>query len=109
LVAILTGGALGVGGVATNAFGLGALYERAISKIERILAGPPPDRPTLPTLTVTPKPASPSPEPTASQRPVASGQPTPQPTPRPTPVPRVGIDVDIVAKHGPEFAHELRD
>lgn len=106
LAAALAGGALGVAGVATNALGLGTLYQRALSKVERMLAGPPPDRATLPTVTVTPPP---SPSPTPTSRPVPSGQPTPKPTPRPTPVPRVGIDVDIVANHGPEFAHELRD
>ena len=105
---IVAGSALGLAGVSTNAFGLGTLYQRALSKVERILAGPPPDRATLPTVTVTPKPATPSPSP-SQKPPVPSGQPTPKPTARPTPIPRVGIDVDIVAKHGPEFAHELRD
>ena len=37
----------GLGGVATNAFGPGALYQRLLSKIERFIAGPPPDRATL--------------------------------------------------------------
>jgi hypothetical protein len=107
LAVLLVGGALGVGAIATDAFGVGVLYQRALSKIERILAGPPPDRATLPTIAVTPRPASPPPSP--SPTPLPSGEPTPKPTPKPTPIPRVAVDVDIVAKHGPEFAHELRD
>jgi hypothetical protein len=111
LVAALVVGALGVGAVAANAFGMGTLFERLQSKVERLIAGPPPDRATLPTVEVTEPPEdSPTPEPSpstaASREPGSSA--TPRPTPKPTPVPRVAVDVDIVAKHGPEFAHEMR-
>ncbi len=119
LALALTAGALGMGAVAVNAFGVGSLFERLQSKIERMVAGPPPDRATLPTVedseppddtpepspSDTPEPSTPGP----SARPGASHTPAPTPKPTPTPVPRVAVDVDIVAKHGPEFAHELRD
>jgi hypothetical protein len=109
LAAVLIGGVAGFGAVATNAFGMGVLYQRLISKIERVIAGPPPDRATLPTVTVTPKPATPSPSATPTLPPPASGQPPPTPAPTPTPIPRVGVDVDIVKNDKAVFAHELRD
>jgi hypothetical protein len=111
LVAVIVAGALGAGAIATNTFGAGHLFERLQSKIDRILAGPPPDRATLPTVEVTEPPEdspSPSPAATATPGPGESGKPPPTPAPTPTPVPRVAVDVDIVAHHGPEFAHEIR-
>lgn len=110
LAVVLVGGTLAVGGVATNSFGLGSLFERVQAKVARAMAGPPPDRDTLPTVEVTDPPEdSPSPEPSVSPPPLASGEPAPSAAPTPTPVPRVAVDIDIVAHHGPEFAHELRD
>ncbi|HEY7968810.1 MAG TPA: hypothetical protein VID95_02375 [Candidatus Limnocylindrales bacterium] len=111
LVVVLGAGAVGSGAIAVNAFGAGVLFQRLQSKIDRLIAGPPPDRATLPTVEVTDPPADTtppgdSPSPHAS-RTTATSQP--KPTPTPTPIPRVAVDVDIVAKHGPEFAHELRD
>jgi hypothetical protein len=105
----LTGATLGTAAVATDTFGAGALYQKVLSKIERFLAGPPPDRPTLPTVAITPRPASPSPRPTPSLRPPASGEPPATPDPTPTPIPRVKVDVDILTDHEAVFAHELRD
>jgi len=109
LAAIVVGSVAGFGAVATDAFGMGALYQRFLSKVERFIAGPPPDRATLPTVTVTLKPATPSPGPTPTLPPPASGQPPPTPAPTATPIPRVGVDVDIVKNHKAVFAHELRD
>ena len=110
LVVALAAGGLGVAGIATNAFGMGGLYERLLARIDRTL-NPPPDRATLPTVVVTPKPETP--EPVATPLPTLASYPAnePPPTPAatPTPLPRVPVDVDIVAHHGPEFAHELRD
>lgn len=101
---------LGSAAVAVNAFGAANLFDRVVAKIDRTLH-PPPDRLTLPTITVTPRPATPSPLttplPTLGSFPANQLPPTPAPTP--TPVPRVPVDVDIVAHHGPEFAHELKD
>ncbi len=109
IAVILVGTALGGTGVATNAFGLGSLFERAQTKVARIVAGPPPDRETVPTIEETDPPESPSAEPLVSEPPLASGQPKPSAAPTPTPIPRVAVDIDVVARHGPEFAHELRD
>lgn len=110
LVAILAAGAVATVAVATDAFGAGGLYERLLAKIDRTF-NPPPDRATLPTVVVTPKPATPepvvTPQPTLASYP--ANQPPPTPAPTPTPIPRVPVDVDIVSHHGPEFAHELRD
>ena len=108
LAVALAAGALGVGAISVNAFGVGALYERLEAKIDRWLAGPPPDRATLPTVDVTDPPDSPPPSAPAGE-PEASGRPSGTPGPTATPVPRVPVDVDIVAKHGPEFSSEIKD
>ena len=41
-VAALVIGGLGLGAVATNAFGAGDKFDRLIAKIERFIVGPPP-------------------------------------------------------------------
>jgi hypothetical protein len=102
LVLALAVGVLGLGAVATNAFGAGDKFERLIAKIERFVIGPPPaDRSTRPTVEVTPRP-SPSPTPTASLPPGAT------PTPTPTPIPRVATDFKLPLDPDAVFAHELR-
>jgi hypothetical protein len=106
---ILVGASLGAAGIATNTFGLGSLFERVQTKVARVVSGPPPDRETVPTIEETDPPESPSEEPAVSEAPPASGEPAASARPTPTPIPRVAVDIDIVAKHGPEFAHELRD
>ena len=56
LVVGLVGGVLGAAAITTNTMGAGRLYERFIAKVDAFLAGPPPpDRPTEPTVVVTPK------------------------------------------------------
>ena len=102
LAGLLTGAA-----VATDTLGAGVLYQRVVAKVDRFLAGPPPDRQLDPDVLVTPEPASPAPSPTPTLRPVASGQPQPTPAPTPTPIPRVAVDVDIVQDHEAVFAHEI--
>jgi hypothetical protein len=109
LVLGLVGGVLGGAAIATDALGAGVLYQRFVAKVDRFLAGPPPDRPIDPEVLVTPEPESPSPSPTPTLPPVASGQPQPTARPTPTPVPRVAVDVDIVTDHEAVFAHELRE
>ncbi len=113
LVAVLAialgAGLLGAAAIATDTLGAGRLYERFIAKVDRFLAGPPPDRATVPTVVVTPRPVSPSPSPTPTLPPPASGEPPATPAPTPTPIPRVAVDVDIVQDHEAVFAHELRD
>jgi hypothetical protein len=72
-----------------------------------MLAGPPPDRATLPTVVVTPRPASPSAR--ASIAPTASLEPGATAVPTATPIPRVKVDVKILRDPDAVFAHELRD
>jgi hypothetical protein len=110
LAVILAAGALGTGAIAVNAFGAGTLFERLEAKIDRWLAGPPPDR-AVQTVEVTDPPEMPSSAPlaVASGRPDPSPKPGETPKPTPTPIPRVPVDIDIVAKHGPEFSSEIKD
>ena len=92
---------LGLGAITTNAFGAGDKFERLVAKIERFVAGPVPDRATVPTVEVTPAPSvAPTPRPTLA--PGASA------TPVPTPPPRVAVDVTVVKNPKAVFAHELR-
>jgi hypothetical protein len=86
------------------------LFERLEAKIDRWLAGPPPDR-AVQTVEVTDPPEMPSSAPlaVASGRPGPSPKPGETPKPTPTPIPRVPVDIDIVAKHGPEFSSEIKD
>jgi hypothetical protein len=113
LLAIVAGVGIATFAVSTDAFGAGHLFERAVDRIDRFIAGPVPDRPTDGTILVTAPPPTPDPTPTPPPTPresgvVASSTPEPTPTPSPTPA-RVPVDVDIVTDHEAVFAHELRD
>lgn len=110
----VAGVAAGFFAISTDAFGAGDLFERALAKVDRFIAGPVPDRPTDGTILVTPRPATPEPtaEPTSSPSSagaIASGAgSTPSPTPTPTPTPaRVPVDVDFATDPEAVFAHEL--
>src|SRR5688572_19969360 len=89
--------------VSTDAFGAGHLFERAMDRIDRFIAGPVPDRPTDGTVLVTAPPITPAPMVAATptprpSTPAASAAPEPSPTPTPSPSPtpaRVPVDVDI--------------
>ncbi len=114
LIAII-GATTGTLAVATNAFGAGEKWLAVINRVERFIAGPVPDRPTLGTVRVTEPPeptASPTVAPTptpASLPPDATPSPTPTPTPTPTPRPRpVPMDVNIVDDPEAVFATEAR-
>jgi hypothetical protein len=116
LISVVVGGALGTFAVSTDAFGAGHLFERALDKIDRFIAGPVPDRPTDGTVLVTSPPmtpaptAKPIPSAPASTDADAAPMPTPVATPTPTPTPaRVPVDVDILTDHEAVFAHELKD
>jgi hypothetical protein len=108
-----------VGGlaVATDALGAGRLFDRAVAKIDRMMAGPVPDRPTIETILVTPPPATPSASPTRTAPPSsaalgASALPAATPTMEPTPTPapsRIPVDVDVAADPAGIFASELKD
>jgi hypothetical protein len=103
--------------VSTDAFGAGHLFQRAVARIDRFIAGPVPDRPTVGTILVTPAPApaSPSPSDVATPAPSSPGvgsgattAPVPTPTPTPSPV-RAPVDIDIAVDPEAVFAHELED
>jgi hypothetical protein len=99
-----------VGAVWTNAFGAGDRFAGLVARIELFL-DPPPDRPTRPTVTVTPRPSptattTPRPTPTAEPSAEPTAMPTPEPTPEPTPA-RVPVDVDLLSAPEAFFASEL--
>lgn len=113
LLAIVVGALAGTLAISTDAFGAGSLFERAVDKIDRFIAGPVPDRPTAQTILVTPPPsvaptATPSPTTAVgpSDAPAGSSTTAPVPTPTPSPV-RVPIDLQIAADPQVVFAHQL--
>lgn len=97
LISGLLLGVLAGGAVYVNAFGAGDQFESLVIRIEGLLAGPPPNRPTKPTVQVTAPPTRPTPRPSDAS-----------PDPSATPVPRVPVDVDVVDDHEAVFAHEVR-
>jgi hypothetical protein len=116
---------VGVAAISTDTLGAGRLFDRAIAKVDRFLAGPVPDRAAPDTVLVTDPRGEPedldpdeSATPTAPVIAAASGPiltpaplatlaiPTPAATPAP---PRVPVDVDIVDDHEAVFAHEIED
>jgi hypothetical protein len=107
--------------VATDALGAGRLFDRAVAKIDRLIAGPVPDRPTVETIEVTPRPATAAPSPATTPKrttpppatsPGAVNAPTPTATPEPAPTPtpaRLPVDVDIAADPASIFASEVKN
>jgi hypothetical protein len=111
----LVGTTLTAVAVATDTFGAGHLWLRVVNRVERFMAGPVPDRPTMATVKVTEPPLetdTPTPEPTASPatpKPGESASPTPEPTPKPTAKPKPKpVDVNVVRNPDKVFAHEIR-
>ena len=108
----IVGGTLGTFLVVTDTFGAGESWQSVLNRVDRFLAGPVPDRPTLGTVRITEPPETPSPTPEitpvpATPAPGATPTPTPVPTPSPTPRPkRVAMDVDIVTNHKAVFASQ---
>jgi hypothetical protein len=104
--------------IATDTFGAGERWITVVNRIERFVAGPPPDRATVETVLVTEPPEliqesePPSPDPTPTQAPASAAPggtagPTPEPTPTPTPKPqRKRVDVDIVDNAKAVFASQ---
>jgi hypothetical protein len=85
--------------IATNMDGVGDRFEHVVVRVERFVAGPPPDRATVETVVVTSAPsASPSAVP-ASIRPGATATPAPV---------RRAVDVKIVSNPAAHFASEER-
>lgn len=107
----VVGGTLGTFLVATDTFGAGERWQSVLNRVDRFLAGPVPDRPTLGTVRITEPPQTPPPTPTPvppTLPPGATPTPTPDPTPTPTPLPqRVAVDVNIVSDPESVFKTEL--
>jgi hypothetical protein len=107
----VVGGTLGTFAVVTDTFGAGESWQSVLNRVDRFLAGPVPDRPTVGTVRVTEPPVTPPPTPTPvppTLAPGATPTPTPDPTPTPTPLPqRVAVDVNIVSDPESVFATEL--
>lgn len=113
LLAIVVGTAGSVLAVTTDAFGAGDLFERAIARIDRFIAGPVPDRPFDGTVLVTPRPKPAAPTAAQSATPADPGAApssatAPLPTPAPTPT-RGPVDVEIATDPEAVFAHEVKD
>ncbi len=114
---VLVAVAFGSVAVATNAAGLGDRWESVLARVDRFLAGPVPDRPTVATVRVTDPPATPTPTPTAEPTPRPSVDPdaigpdptaTPAPPPTPTPEPvREAIDFDLLDDPDDFFASQV--
>jgi hypothetical protein len=102
--------------IATDTFGAGERWITVMDRVERLVAGPVPDRATVDTVLVTEPPelieetTAPDPTPTQAPRSAAPGgsaAPTPEPTPSPTPKPqRKRVDVDIVDNPKAVFASQ---
>ena len=104
--------ALGVVGATviwTDALGVGTRFENLVQRIE-LAIDPPPDRPSVPTVVVTPRPtlpATPAPPPSLLPSDAAAAPTTaPTDTPRPTPA-RVAVDVDSVPDAEAVFASQV--
>lgn len=115
LLAVI-GGTLGTFLVATDTFGAGERWQSVLNRVDRLLAGPVPDRATVPTVRITEPPITPPPTPQitpvpATLAPGATATPTPLPTPTPTPAPkRVPEDVNILTVDPASvFAPELHN
>lgn len=110
----VVGSVLTAAAVATDTFGAAHMWLRVVNRVERFMAGPVPDRPTVATVMVTEPPdettsATPDPTPIGSLKAGDSPPPTPRPTPKATPRPKATpVDVNIVRDPKKVFAHELR-
>ncbi len=97
---------VGIGAVWSNALGAGDRWEGILTRIELAL-DPPPDRPTVETVTITPRPSA---APTATPRPTPTPPPDATPAPTPTPVPtpvRAPVDMTIVDDPQAVFASQI--
>lgn len=93
----------GFGAARVNVLGVGERLDRLMSRVETFL-DPPPRRPTLPTVVVTPAPsASPTPSIAPTLEPSATA------TPSPTPPVRTAVDVQLATDPAAVFASQLTD
>ncbi|MET1232003.1 MAG: C39 family peptidase [Candidatus Limnocylindrales bacterium] len=108
LVAMLVAVPLTAGAVWTNALGAGDRFERLLHRIDLII-DPPPDRPTVATIQVTPRPVpSATPSPAATAMPSSPGA-TAIPTATASPMPvRERVDVRLAANPKSDFISQQR-
>lgn len=116
VVLAILGGTTMTAAIATDTFGAGQRWESLLARVDRFIAGPVPDRPTVATVRVTEPPEVPDPAPQPTPAPTSTagvaGQTatpvaTPAPTPTPTPEPeRIPVDVDILEDHEAVFASQ---
>jgi hypothetical protein len=124
VVLALVAALVGVVAITNDTFGAGHLFDRAVAKVDRFLAGPVPDRSAPVTVVVPeaspdaaeldPDEVDPSAEvaasgtpPAASVAPLATPVASASAAAVPTPA-RVAVDVDIVSNHKKVFAHEQK-
>jgi hypothetical protein len=107
----VVGASVGTLAIATDTLGAGTRWQSLLDRIDRFIAGPVPDRPTLSTVLVTAAPTTtPAPTEAPTESPAESipaASPTPEPTPTPLPE-RKRVDVDIAADPESVFKHQIR-
>jgi hypothetical protein len=110
VVALLVAALLSVGAVWTNVLGVGVRFQHLEARVERLIAGPVPDRATLPTVEVTDPRSAESLPPASLDVPSAapSASVAASPTASPPPV-RKAVDVNIESHPKSVFASELTD
>ncbi|MBA2701315.1 MAG: hypothetical protein H0U58_06410 [Chloroflexi bacterium] len=114
LILLIGAGGLAAVAVDRNVGGAGEQFETLVARVERVFAGPPPNRPIQATVRVTPRPVV-RPSPTATPAPVSlapgvTAAPTPRATASPVPTPepaRTELDFDIAANPEAVFKTEL--
>jgi hypothetical protein len=100
---------VGTTAVWTDTLGAGDRWERILDRVDRFIAGPVPDRPSVPTVVVTPRPIlAPTARPTRAPTLPPLATPEPSPTPEPTPA-RVPVDVDMATDPDAAFSHEIKN
>jgi hypothetical protein len=113
---------VGVAAIQTDTLGAGHLFDRAVARVDRFLAGPVPDRSAPVTEVASDDPSDIGSDPPEEESGAPSLEPSPTPTdsgpigtpvtvpsgaPAPPPA-RAAVDVDIVKNHAKVFAHELK-
>ncbi len=98
-------GVVGATAIWSDALGVGTRFENFVQRIE-LAIDPPPDRPSVPTVAVTPRPTLAATTPPLPSH--AAGVPTTAATEAPQPAPlRVAIDVDTVPDPERVFASQI--
>ncbi len=100
---VLVLGLVGATAIWTDTLGAGDRWQHLLDRADRLIAGPVPDRSSVPTIVVTPRPSL---EPTVPFTRPPDATPGPTPTVRPTPE-RLPVDLETTRDPEGVFAHEL--